>query len=401
MDKHEKSALRKKRPLLMNVLSFTEEKRKIYIAKGLLTKDIDYHISQHNKTERGRLSKWFEYLTTLEETNVFDKICQLLIDEKQDWLADEIKAYVLSQKGEILVEDYVMREAASDVHKEFGSSRRVSERDKKGIEAIIAERHQSTKEAWSISIRSLRQQLDDLRNERWKDSTKINELTEKIDIYLRIQKNRINNEAHDTQRPLNPDSSTTDNNLDKLECQVDILLKSISRILFDNENYLDERKRIIELLDLNKGVTKLDMYVAEALERAKTAADKKDSQARVSNEAALSFQSQLKSFKIDADRQLEEKLRNEKYLKTLNEQRRRNAEGLQKLLLSERHRIKELEEDVNKWKAKCEQLEKTRRLGYHYPGWYNVVYKSCEMNKRGSMPSINRSKSNYTKPTKL
>lgn len=65
---------------------------------------------------------------------------------------------------------------------------------------------------------------------------------------------------------------------------------------------MDERKRIIQLIELNSGVTKLDMYVAEALERARTAADKKDSQAKISNKAALSLQSQLKSLKMDADR---------------------------------------------------------------------------------------------------
>lgn len=45
MDKHEKSALRKKRPLLMNVLSFTDEKKKNYVTKGLLNSDIDYQIT--------------------------------------------------------------------------------------------------------------------------------------------------------------------------------------------------------------------------------------------------------------------------------------------------------------------------------------------------------------------
>lgn len=87
-------------------------------------------------------------------------------------------------------------------------------------------------------------------------------------------------------------------------------------------------------------------------------------------------------------------------MESLCEQRRKNAESLQRLLLKEQQRIKELEDDLDKWKIKCEHLEKTRRLGYHYPGWYNSVYKNCETNKRASIPSLTRTKSNINKSLK-
>lgn len=123
---------------------------------------------------------------TLNEPHVFNRLCHLLIEEGQSWLADELKACVLFEKGKIPLEDYIVKEAASDVHREFGGSRRVSEGDKKGIQTIIANRYQSTKEAWSMSIKSFRKQLDDLRSEKRENSTKIKELTEKIDVFLRV-----------------------------------------------------------------------------------------------------------------------------------------------------------------------------------------------------------------------
>ena len=92
---------------------------------------------------------WLEIVVllipTLNDGRTIDKLCAIL-EPDYEWLADELRAEIASDRGQRKLDDYVVQEAASLVYRQFGGSRRLSQREKKDIEMLVASRTQCAKE---------------------------------------------------------------------------------------------------------------------------------------------------------------------------------------------------------------------------------------------------------------
>lgn len=69
-----------------------------------------------------------------------------LLDDSYEALAEELRAEMKAEKGELTIEDHIYQEAGKLVHREFGSIRRLSEMDKKDMQTLVALRTQYAKE---------------------------------------------------------------------------------------------------------------------------------------------------------------------------------------------------------------------------------------------------------------
>ena len=71
-----------------------------------------------------------------------ETIPQILADQGHEWLADEIRAEVLAEQGQLAIEEYVAREAGMLVRQHLGAPRHLSEIDNKRVQYLVALRFQ-------------------------------------------------------------------------------------------------------------------------------------------------------------------------------------------------------------------------------------------------------------------
>ena len=112
------------------------------------------------------------------------------------------------------------------------------------------------------------------------------------------------------------------------------------------------------------------MAIEDALIRAAEDSIKMRSQANLSDTMAQSLESRLKNLKIETDKQLADQQEKLMYWESLAMQREEKVMRLDRQISEMEQRRVEAEEEAVKWKRRCLMLEKTRRLGYYYPGKY-------------------------------
>ena len=103
------------------------------------------YLRQAEGTNFQKVFKLLELIPTLNDGRTIDKLCAIL-EPDYEWLADELRAEIASDRGQLKLDDYVVQEAASLVYRQFGGSRRLSQREKKDIEMLVASRTQCAKE---------------------------------------------------------------------------------------------------------------------------------------------------------------------------------------------------------------------------------------------------------------
>ena len=89
--------------------------------------------------------KFMELLPNHCDTRGFQKLC-LVLEKEHEWLADELRAELRAEKGELQVEDYIEKEASMIVFREFGQTKRLAQTEKTAIKDLIALRTQYAKE---------------------------------------------------------------------------------------------------------------------------------------------------------------------------------------------------------------------------------------------------------------
>ena len=74
--------------------------------------------------------KLLELLNSNSKKNTFTKFSDTLSVE-YEWISDELRAEMITEKGHLKVETYIKEEITYLVNQEFGQSRRILEREKR------------------------------------------------------------------------------------------------------------------------------------------------------------------------------------------------------------------------------------------------------------------------------
>ena len=85
------------------------------------------------------------------EKNVFEAFCEFL-DEDRPWISSELRVELQLERGQLKIDEYINNEAAKLVHRHFGTTKRISETDKRKLENLVALRTQCTKNIWIKNV---------------------------------------------------------------------------------------------------------------------------------------------------------------------------------------------------------------------------------------------------------
>ena len=106
-----------------------------------------------------KIWKYLEHLIRAKlDRNVFQAFCEFL-DEENPWISSELRVELTLEKGQLKIDEYIKNEAALLVHRYFGTSKRLSETEKKQFEELLAMRTQCTKNIWIKNVEQTKESL--------------------------------------------------------------------------------------------------------------------------------------------------------------------------------------------------------------------------------------------------
>lgn len=328
---------------------------------------------QVEHSEYGQVLRFLELLPD-QSPSMFYTLMDILTESGHGWIAQEMRVELVAEKGHLEIEEYVYQEAGFIVQRQFAGSRRIPQPDLKEIQLILAMRYQVAKDSWYEQMVKLHEDLKDSVDWKWKQNSKMKDLSQNIAAFLKLQKNNINEYAHDsatdldlTRDDLDPEGKRRDYSI-LLERSVSTMLEVLSRLILDKERMIEEKDRCLKVLKISKPCPQLDVALQDALLKAAEELVQSRSQATVSTSKAQSAEGKLKKLKVETDQMLAEQQQKLMYWESLALQREDRIMRLDRQLADAEQKRVDADEQVQRWKQKCFLLEKTRRLGYYNPG---------------------------------
>ena len=146
---------------------------------------------QNEGTNFAKVSKFLELLPNCSNNkNTFQLLCDILQPD-YEWISDQLIAELKAETGQLKIEEYIDREAAILVHREFGSSRRLSESEKKEIKDLVALRTQYAKEVWMRQLALAKKYLAEQTEYNKEKDVFAQALIEKINSFIKVQRPRL------------------------------------------------------------------------------------------------------------------------------------------------------------------------------------------------------------------
>ncbi|ESO00694.1 hypothetical protein HELRODRAFT_175680 [Helobdella robusta] len=159
MDVQEKKVIRWKRDLLSANLTWDEATIRKLKSYDLIW---DALVNEIEETEMKNCEKIWKYLEHLMraklDKNVFNVLCEFL-DEENPWISSELRVELSLERGQLKIDDYIKNEASTLVHRLFGTTKRLSEGEKRQLEQLLAVRTQCTKNIWIKNVEQTKQAL--------------------------------------------------------------------------------------------------------------------------------------------------------------------------------------------------------------------------------------------------
>ncbi|KAK2161409.1 hypothetical protein LSH36_117g05125 [Paralvinella palmiformis] len=415
MDENERTVMRRKRPLIVQLLPFTVEMQKklrafdllddamlqdILVSMRRLVELIQMCTRSHvlwrgnryeyifidqlykiianggpEQTENGQTSRFLDQLMRRNPgKKAFRRLQELLRTEDYSWVAEEMEVDLIAERGELLIEPYVEKEAAMIVHKWFGTSKLIPEQSKSEIAYIVALRYQAAKEALMSQLARLTSERDEARDYAIHEEDKIKMLTEKIKSFVKIQKIKVNEfvnkeGAADAIR----EDDENRNWLLELEFDIDAILDILARKNLEAEKLNDERTKAFKVLGIQKGVVALDLAIRHSLLNASEDIKRSQRQADVTEEMASQLDSQLRNSQLISDREVQAKEKQIVYLEKQLRITKEKDQDLERELARLRRLLGETEHELEKSRRDMIVLKKTRHLGYVNPNWVEEV----------------------------
>lgn len=220
----------------------------------------DAVVTDINETEMKNCERVWKYLEHLMRTkldrNVFKAFCEFL-DEENPWISSELRVELTLEKGQLRIDEYIKNEVSTLVHRYFGTSKRISENEKKQVEELLAMRTQCTKNIWIKNVEQTKQSLiAQISFERQRSNVQ-RSMISKIMEHLQHNKELGNNSSNSS---FSEDTLTekeayrwmnTENNLyvvKTLEGWVDKLMDSSTNTQNKLELMKEEKERTVETM---------------------------------------------------------------------------------------------------------------------------------------------------------
>ncbi|KAK2175946.1 hypothetical protein NP493_695g01047 [Ridgeia piscesae] len=396
MNLHERRVLLRKRAIIADTLNFSPRAQKIYRRHGLLN-DVMTGKIMVEPTDFGRMLKFLELLGQ-KIGRYCEAISQILVDQGHAWLADEIHADVLAERGRLAIDEYVAREAGVFVGQHLGLPTMLSDMDKKRIQYLIALRFQTAKEAYRLGQERHLAELEHREESEHALRDRIDELLTTITVFLKVKapEDPVNNRlltmtpscdnirrasfsSHDTTsgRVDGSVSSQDGRQLSSIRClqsAVEDLLGIISTTSAEKESLVTERKRVCHLLNIDNPVASMDVVVKDAVDKASEDLATNVRELALHDKMARSLESRVKSVKGNAERHVAVLQKQVVFLESSADKKGAIIEELNRELRDVRGKKEVALDELGKWRSRCQLLEGTRHLGYYHPGWFDDLY---------------------------
>lgn len=148
----------------------------------------------------GRMYKYLDLLmNTSIDNSAFESFCDFL-DDQHPWLGEELRVELLVEKHQLEVDEYLRKEAAQLVHRFYGSNKKLSEKEKKRLEDLIAVRAQVAKEVWRRNMESSKKSLDSQAIAKKERENKLEGLIDNVENFVETQKKKISKFSLDAFR---------------------------------------------------------------------------------------------------------------------------------------------------------------------------------------------------------
>ncbi|CAD5125213.1 DgyrCDS13454 [Dimorphilus gyrociliatus] len=205
----------------------------------------------NERTQNSKVMKFFDMITSCSKSGLFEQLCMALT-RSFPWLAKDLQSDLKTERGNLVIDPDVVKEAAMLVHRKFGTSRRLSELEKKEIQDMIALKIQISKEEWRTELKELRDELEHQQNLEKHRKAKEIEIAKTLSKYIKDNKDKLSNNAHDmetTTQLLNAPTEDGDN-LPVIRREVQYILKKFSATLVEKSILSEDRERCLKALKL-------------------------------------------------------------------------------------------------------------------------------------------------------
>ncbi len=312
-----------------------------------------------------------------------EKIMYLLENIGLEWVADELYAELLLERGKLPIEEYIQEESEiliSRLLDEDIGKERVHE-----ISKIVASSRQVAKEAWKRQMvrksKAAAQEVKMIQED-------IITLYKDIDHFL-SKKEGLNGREFDTATSeidfVNPQNSRQCN-IRMLSEKVRLLSQCLDQIIEEHQKLVEERGACYELLGYSPDDGSLEEVLKGTLRRASNELGRQINEVTDKGHLAVSLEDQIRQLRKAMGTQISFKNVEIEQMQRAARQREDEIKKVKKILNTTNHEKDIMGAQVEYWKQRCEVLEKTKRLGYYYLSWYDNV------KGRKSEPGLDSSK---------
>lgn len=305
------------------------------------------------------------------EKHAFQAFCQFL-DGKYPSISEELRVELLVEQGRLEVEDVIKKEASQIIYKHFGRAKRMSEREKKKMEMLIAVRTQFAKEVWKRSLEKAQHAVDDLVVANRQKDEKIAEIVKKLQQYNESQRKKLYGFARSAKTDRMPLFSRNEerksNSGRSLLQRFEVAVQDIEHLMLlcinELQSLKDEKERTLEMIAVDDPTAKLDREVELAIHR--LAAQLKNSRSQIKDEEQKlkSLEDQLTLIQKQYDDEIRGRDHTIKVLAKNLEKVQDNACRLDSQLGEAKRQLQIARTELSHTKVKSRYLEKSRHLGY-------------------------------------
>ena len=260
--------------------------------------------------------------------------------------------------------------------REFGSSKRMSEAEKKDLSALVSRKIQCTKEAWGGELKRLEGQLADEKQQNSELGDLADALVEQVAAYLRGVSGRVKHdiqtdpeEGYTTRRCVSEDEDVADLRSSKMR-ELGRLLSRLqdftNRVLLEKDDVDSQRTRCLGLLGISSKNCKLDKELGMYIKDTETHIKERDKDIEGKASKINKLESDIVGCNLKWKLEVEQR---ETALRTVRSHMDGCHEKVQSLNATVENLRQELANTRNelaRYRSKADLLAKNRRLGYLY-----------------------------------
>lgn len=265
------------------------------------------------------------------------------------------------------MEDYINKETGILVMKEFGSSKRLSEMEKRDIHDLVAKRTQCTKEVWRRQLEKTKDALDGQHSVNRLRDEKVRGMISKIRDFIDIHQSRLRGRGVGAESSVKaePNEEEEDRPLVDILCDLVTELREMtSQSLSDRDNISGEKSRALAIIGVKDPTSKIDKELGKTVENTTRQIQTAENDVRSRDQKIHQLNEEITTMRSDLEAEMDRKDKNiqnlNAHLNSCHDRIRQLGDEIERLL----RELEDTKDDLKELKGKSMLLEKSRRLGY-------------------------------------